>query len=259
MVTKLLVAVTGIVAGLSVFTITASHVDAIPLMALLGENGAIQQGNILFSGFIFFRNDLGGNPPPTDANNIDVQGITAEEEQGVRYGLKVTGPFVANSQGNQFTGATIGIGFDVHITDPAFLIDEAHTTLDGSFTGEGAAVLLVGSDHFQIGEIFDANNPVILAGSSPHLTSHVSSDRVVTALAFASGEFQGQPTFGTASIRSFEITFSQVASGESLPGFTSGPTSSSAIPEPTSVFLFASGIIALGFRHWKREPPLGND
>ena len=247
--------VTGIVGSITLIA-SGSEVSAIPLTALIAGNGGIQQGNTVFSSFIFSREDLGGNPLPVDASGIDVQGITAQGEHGSRHGLKVTGPFVANSAANQFTGATIGIGFHVNLTDDAFLLHEAHTTLDGTFTGEGAAVYLLASDHFQIFQNLNAASPGVLTSSDALLTSDVPSDSVVAALAYASGEFQGQPTLGTANVRSFEITFSQVASGENLPGVTSGPTSSSAIPEPTSVFLLASGIIALGFRLWKRESAL---
>jgi hypothetical protein len=230
-----------------------SKVDAIPLSTLVGGNGMIQQGNTLFSHFVFSRDDLGGNPPPVDANGIEVESMAVQGPDGLRQGLRFTGPFVANNSTNEFTGATVGIGFHVDVTDGS-LLNAAHVSVDqASFTGEGAALLLVGSDRFQVGHAFTAADPASSVIADAFLSSKVSSERIIAALAFATGGFQGQPSVGAATIGSLGISFSQLQeeNGNTIPvPFAAQPTSTSSIPEPSSLLLVFSGTMVLGFWRW---------
>jgi hypothetical protein len=227
-----------------------SEADAIPLSTLIGGNVVIQEGNTLFSHFVFSRDNLGGNPPPLDANGIEVESMAAQGPDGLRQGLRFTGPFVATNSTNEFTGATVGIGFHVDVIDGS-LLNAAHVIVEqASLTGEGAALLLVGSNQFQVAHSFTAADPPSSVIADAFLSSKVSSEHVIAVLAFATGGFQGQPSVGAATIGSLGISFSQLQeeNGNTIPvPFAAQPTSTSSIPEPSSLLLVFSGTVVLGF------------
>jgi hypothetical protein len=94
-------------------------VSAIPISDLVAANGSIQQGDKLFTDFRFEPFLVAvGDISPLQTGAIDVQGVTAPGENGLRF----SGPFSADfpGDGGSLASATYHLGYDVFVTDPTF-------------------------------------------------------------------------------------------------------------------------------------------
>ncbi len=232
-----------------------SSVQAVSLSTLASADGSILQGDKAFSNFGFFpANPFGvGNVTPASYGGIDVQGITSSGEPGLRF----SGPFTATfTPGGSLALTTFHLSFDVNVTDPTMLIHDVRHAYVVTHSGVGSQtrnvtvdtnvrscpfVLCVNPGQFDSVGPSSSLLPIALhpsptaVNSNVLLPSNVNFLRVDLDIFLQAGSL-GETAAQSVSLPFIDVTFSQTA-----------------IPEPTTILLMASGLVGLGWARMRKR------
>jgi hypothetical protein len=224
------------VAVAAIFTV--SQVHAIPLGTLIDTAGTIQVGDKLFSNFLL-HDVTAQNSTPADPRNLQINGFTnLLGENGLRLsGFSVVLPNAASSAALLFD-----LEYDVTVTDPSFqLSDIRHAFSTTSNRGGGLSLItqagfppdVNGSMQSVVG--FGGMGELLVdnVNESSNLVNQVSSQHMLHAFEahalLVNLTSQGGPiVLGSIATSPIELTFSQTA-----------------IPEPASWLLLATGLAVL--------------
>jgi hypothetical protein len=231
------------------FFFLQSPVSAIPISALVATNGSIQQGDKLFKNFRFGPFFPIGDVSPQQNGAIDVQGITASGENGLRF----SGPFTANFPGDgaSLALATYHVGYDVFVTDPSFKATDFSQSFTVTSSGVNSAhvsatvknctaIVCTGPGQFELFGVdtgFTGSPPSspTLSGNFdfPFGTNFLSVDLDIFICSLCS--IFNTPNPASVAFPFFDEIYSQ------------------AVPEPSALVILGAGLLAFGSIRRRRK------
>jgi hypothetical protein len=196
-------------------------------LSTLLDGGTLQIGDKLFSNFTYSHT---GDMP--DATGVNV--ITGTDSLG-NFGLRFQGGFHDNAGGNSSDAL---IGYKVTVTDPSFVITDAHLTSNQSVQGPLASLTISENFAGTTNQLFTGTfnnadgNPV----GTPKFTDVTFFDVGHSSLTVTKDILAQAGSDGIATLSQVDQTFSQ-----------------NHIPEPSSVVLLACGSVILGLVARRRK------